>query len=51
MDHLGALGRDPIGEHGGPSVGQTSGKRVVPDEGTMRILEAVNLVMRQPQAA
>jgi hypothetical protein len=48
MDHCGG---DPSGEHGGPSSGQTSGQRMVPDEGTMKVLEAVNLVMRQQQAA
>jgi hypothetical protein len=47
MDHQGASGRDPNGKHGRPLGGQ----HVVLDEGTMRILEAVNLVMRQQQAA
>jgi hypothetical protein len=31
--------------------GQTAGQRVVPDEGTIRILEAVNLIMQQQQVA
>jgi hypothetical protein len=51
MDHQGAPGGDLGGEHRGPSSGQTSGQHVALDEGTMRILEAVNLVMRQQQAA